>query len=266
MRWRCSAGAGAWSWTPVAYPGVWLVVAVIGVAYWRLSRGAGTPAGARWAGWLGVAALDVALDWPVGSLAAGYLASAHALQFLLVVLIAPPLLLIGVRHGLERRWPRDPSRARLLRAVLNPLLGAIAFNVIIVATHVPWVNDTLMPSQAGAFAIDLAWLTAGLWFWWPLIVPVPARPLFAVPLRMLYFFLGTMVHTGIGILLLVADHPMYGVYELAPRATALSAMTDLNVAGGIMELGGGGLIFGVLTVMFFRWTGGMGAERDHASR
>ncbi len=43
-------------------------------------------------------------------------------------------------------------------------------------------------------------------------------------------------------------------------------MTDLNVAGGIMELGGGGLIFGVLTVMFFQWTGGMGAERDHARR
>ncbi len=168
MRWWCSAGAGAWTWTPVAYPGVWLVVALVAVVYWRLSRGTGTPRGARWAGWLGVAVLDAALDWPVGSLAAGYLASAHALQFLLVVLIAPPLLLIGVRRGVEQRWPRDPSRRRLLSTVLNPLAGAIAFNAIIVATHVPRVNDTLMASQLGAFAIDLAWLIAGLWFWWPL--------------------------------------------------------------------------------------------------
>jgi hypothetical protein len=83
---------------------------------------------------------------------------------------------------------------------------------------------------------------------------------------MLYFFLGTMVHTGVAIIMLVSDHPMYAIYELAPRATEMSALTDIKVAGGIMELGGCGLIFGVLTVMFFRWIGGTGAEPDHAPR
>lgn len=261
MKFWCSASSGAWTWAPAAYPGVWLVVATVAVTYWWFSRDNETPRGDRLTGWIGVVCLELALDWPVGPLAAGYLASAHALQFLMVVLIAPPLILIGARHGIARRWPTDPARVQLLDRLLSPLVAAVVFNIVVVATHVPRVNDAMMTSQAGAFAVDVAWLVAGIWFWWALLVPVPARPLFAVPLRMLYLFLGTLAHEGIAIVMLIHDHPMYGVYELAPRATGMSALTDIKTAGGIMELGGAALIFGVLTVMFFRWTGGTGAER-----
>jgi hypothetical protein len=54
---------------------------------------------------------------------------------------------------------------------------------------------------------------------------------------------------------------MYGIYELAPRATRMSAITDIKVAGGVMELVGIGIIFTILTVMFFKYTGGTGAEQ-----
>jgi putative membrane protein len=207
---------------------------------------------------MGIVCLYAVLDWPVGPLAAGYLASAHALQFLVVALVAPPLMLLGARTGIAARFRGTSWPAQRL---LHPLTAAIAFNIAVIATHVPRVSDGLMVTQMGAFAIDAAWLAGGLWFWWPLIVPVPARPLFAVPFRMLYLFLGSMVHTGIAIVMLVRDHPMYAVYELAPRATGLSAIDDLKIAGGIMELGGLAIVFGVLGVMFFRWTGGVGAER-----
>lgn len=261
MTWWCSASTLPWRWHPVAYPGAWIVDAVIAYAYWRLTRGTTTSRRARITGWVGVALLAVSFDWPIGPLAAGYLASAHAVQFLLVAIIAPPLVLIGARRGIAARWPAGGARERVLRGVFHPLLAAIVFNLVVVATHVPGVNDLMMPLQFGAFAVDIAWLVAGVLFWWPLVVPVPHRPLFAVPFRMLYLFLGTLAHTGIAIVMLVRDHPMYGVYELAPRVINLSAMDDLQVAGGIMELGGAAVIFGVLTVMFFRWAGGTGAER-----
>jgi putative membrane protein len=259
VQWWCSASSLPWTWHPIAYPGVWLLDALIAYVFWRLSRTPGTSTRARVAGWCGVALIAVALDWPVGPLAAGYLASVHAVQFLLVAIIAPPLLLLGLRHGIAAHWPRTPRTELRLRRVLNPLLAAVGFNLVVITTHMPRVNDTLMPLQAGAFAVDAAWLLAGLWFWWPITVRVPYRPLFAVPLQMLYLFLGTMAHSGIAIVMLVRDHPLYAVYELAPRITSLSAMDDLQWAGGIMEIGGGIVIFGVLTVMFFRWTG-TGAE------
>ena len=259
MRWWCSASTLPWTWHPIAYPGAWIVDLTLAYLYWRFSRHAATTRGARVTGWLGIALLAVAFDWPVGPLAAGYLASVHAVQFLIVAIIAPPLLLIGARRGIAAQWPTAGAPERTLRRVFDPVLGAVVFNIVVIATHMPRVNDLLMPLQVGAFAVDIAWLAAGTLFWWPLVVPVPHRPLFAVPLRMLYLFLGTLAHSGIAIVMLVRDHPMYGVYELAPRVTGLSAMDDLQIAGGVMELGGAAVIFGVLTVMFFRWTG-TGAE------
>jgi putative membrane protein len=261
MQWWCSAGQGPWTWTPVLYPGVWIVVGLLALDYHLIvSRAHGTPRSHRWTGWAGVAIVYLALEWPLGPLAAGYLASAHAIQFLMLAFIAPPLILIGARVGIVDRWPTQGKRERVLRSLFNPLASAILFNIVVIATHVPRVNDTLMLSQLGAFAVDLAWLLSGIIFWWPLIVPVPSWPLFAVPLRMLYLFLGTLAHTGIAIVMLVNNHPMYEIYELAPRAIPMSAITDIKIAGTVMELVGAGIIFGVLTVMFFRWSGGTGAE------
>jgi cytochrome c oxidase assembly factor CtaG len=261
MRWWCSAGQGPWTWTPIAYPGVWVIVALVAINQWWFTRDASTPRRDRWIGWLGVATLEVALDWPLGPLAAGYLASAHALQFLIVAFVAPPLMLIGLRHGITRVWPATGSRAKILGTLLHPMVAVVAFNVIVIATHVPSVNDGLMVSQLGAFVIDIAWLIAGIWFWWPLVVRVPARAHFPVPLQMLYLFLGTLAHTGIAIVMLQRNHPMYGVYELAPRALHLTAIEDVKIAGTIMELGGAAIVFGVLTFMFFKWSGGTGRER-----
>lgn len=266
MQWWCSADPRPWTWAWQAYPGVWLLVAVLAVTYHRFARHADTPRRDRAIGWLGVLLVWLALDWPIGPLAAGYLATAHALQFLMIALMAAPMLLIGARKGLAAVLPTSGPGDRLLRRLFHPVLGALVFNAVTISTHVPGVNDALMVSQWGAFTIDLAWLVGALWFWWPLNMPVPHMPLFATPARMLYLFLGTIVHTGIAIVMLIRDYPMYGIYELAPRATAMDAMTDLKVAGGVMELLGIGIVFSILTVMFFEWSGGVtGAPKrpDH---
>lgn len=257
MQFWCSASTKAWTWSWTAYPGVWLVVAIIAVTYARLTRDPAQAGTHRATGWLGVATIWLALDWPLGPLAAGYLASAHALQFLLVALIAPALLLLGAREGIIAWWAAGagarPS-GRVLNRVTAPLAAAVIFNLITVTTHVPAVVDTWMTSQLGAFAIDACWLLGGLAFWWPVVTGVPARAWFGGGSKLLYLFLGTIFHTGIAIAMLIRDYPMYGVYELAPPMSGLSALDDIKIAGGIMELAGSAIVFGVMTVMFFRWS------------
>lgn len=257
MQWWCSASAKAWTWAWVAYPGVWIVVALFAVTYWSLTRRVAAPTGERTLGWLGVATIWLSLDWPLGPLATGYLASVHAAQFLLVAMVAPPLLLLGARRGIAAWWAALPERSAwrpAVRLVTAPLVAAVAFNVVTIATHVPTVVDTLMVSQGGAFAIDAGWLLGGIAFWWPVCVDVPVRPRFGQAVKMLYLFLGTLFHSGIAIVMLMRDFPMYGVYELAPPMSGLSAIDDLKIAGGIMELAGLGLVVGVISVMFFRWS------------
>ena len=47
--------------------------------------------------------------------------------------------------------------------------------------------------------------------------------------------------------------PLYHVYATFPRLWGISALTDMQVAGLIMKIGAGILIWGVITIVFFRW-------------
>src|SRR5690606_30827721 len=166
VQWWCAALGEAWEWTWRPYPGVWAFLALLVAAYVLVLRGSPAPPGGtrdrgtRAAAFgAAVAARWLVLDWPVGALGAGYLASAHMVQFLVIVLVAPPLLLYGVPAQAYRRLP--PRVVAALRPVTHPLVALVLSNLIAFATHVPLVADRLLASQPGSLTIDVAWLAAG---------------------------------------------------------------------------------------------------------
>jgi cytochrome c oxidase assembly factor CtaG len=59
----------------------------------------------------------------------------------------------------------------------------------------------------------------------------------------------------IGMVMLSAEFPMYGIYELAPPIIAIPVRADQQLAGGIMELGVFGAVVLASAVLFFRWAG-----------
>ena len=262
VQWWCSARGIPWRWSWQAYPGVWLMVLALAAVYARWTRpladgeprDASTSAARRTGGWIAVVLVWASLDWPGGPLGAGYLASVHALQFLLLAMFAPPLLLRGLDSGrIHALFERNGLAARVISAVTQPLLAMLTFTVIMLATHAPGAVDVLMRTQAGAFLLDMAWLASGLVFWWPIVIDVPVRKHFGPPMRILYLFGGTQAHLYLSMWLLLAEFPAYGIYELSPRVTALSAMEDQQIAGGLLLLIGGTYVLAVISVLFFRW-------------
>ena len=261
LQWWCSAQTAAWTWSPRPFPGVWLLVALLVGVYWLLRKFAGEPANAsdrsrdrkgKWAWFGGVVVLWIALDWPVGALS-GYLASAHMLQYLLTVLAAPPLLLLGVPVGAWRRMASSSVAVRVVRFLTHPLIALAIFQLVLLYTHVPSVVDRLMVTPSGSFAIDTLWLTAGLVFWWPVVAPIPARPWFGYPLKMGYLFLSTVLNTMPYAFLTFGELPFYGIYELAPPVGLLGAREDQQLAGLLMKVGGGVILWTAITILFFRW-------------
>ncbi len=230
--------AGAYAWTA-----------------WRRDPGGEPGRGGmprRLLGAAGLVLIWVLLDWPVGTLGSGYLMAVHAAQFLLFSFIVPPLLYGGIA---PHRW--DWLEARLgdsaaFRAATHPLVTGVAFNLMAVVTHVPSVVDGLMRTQPGAFAIDLAWIAGGLVFWWPVLAPFPARAGGGLA-KIGYLFAASMVHTGIGMWLLLARYPVYATYELAPPIGGRSVMNDQAIAGGVMELIGGLVVLSAIAAIFFAW-------------
>ncbi len=261
MQWWCSAQTAAWEWTWQAYPGVWIFIFVLAALYWlRLRRGAESDSGEAGKEAFGVASyslglvcLWIALDWPIGALGSGYLASAHMVQFLLIALIAPPLLLHGVPHSTYERLERRPVILRVLHFLTHPLIALAFFNVALISTHWPSVVDTLMSSQLGSFALDMAWLVAGLVLWWPLVAPIPRRPGFTHMYKIGYLILATILNTPAFALLTFSELPLYATYELAPPVNGFATRDDQRLAGLMMKVGGGVIFWIAITVLFIRW-------------
>lgn len=267
MQWWCSAQTLPWSWSWQAYPGVWIFVGLVAVALWRLRRRHLEAAGAaegRWPGaselrgrpgwWIAaVILLWIALDWPVGPLAASHLASVHMAQMLVLSLVVPPLLLLGTPPSAMRALANRPVVHAALRVLTHPVVALLFFNAVVVGTHVPSVLDALSATQAGMFAMDAAWLGAGLVFWWPVLSPVPDRPWFGWFLKAGYLFLNTVPVTVPYGFLVFADLPLYATYELSPPFPGVDTLTDQQVAGLTMKLGGGLVLWTAITVLFYRW-------------
>lgn len=263
MQWWCSAQATAWDWSWQAYPGVWLFIGFLAGGYLLIERSAGPKSASRlgtraWFG-AGLVLLWIALDWPVGALGAGYLASVHMLQFLLISLLVPALMLLGIPAEAYRRLGQSRAIGPL-RLVTHPLIALGVFGFVLFYTHIPAVVDGWMSSQTGSFGIDMMWLVAGLVFWWPVIAPVPERPRFPAPVKMGYVFLATVLNTMPYAFLTFGELPFYGIYELAPPVTGISTRQDQQIAGLLMKMGGGIILWTAITVLFFRWFQREGAE------
>lgn len=263
MSWWCSAQGVPWDWTWRAYPGVWVFVSLLIGGYGAAIRSwPGDPVVSAESGIrarrisafaAGTLILWLAADWPIGALGAGYLISVHTVQYLLFTLVAPPLLISGMprsvlRGLLQPRWAW--ATARVLH---RPLPAFLVFNVVMLGTHLPAVVDGLGRTQLGSFAMDMAWLISGIVFWWPVLGPLPElRPL-SYPARILYLILNVFIPTVPASFLTFADYPLYAIYELAPSVHGIAAARDQQLAGLLMKVVGGMIIFGTATVLFFRW-------------
>lgn len=256
MRWWCATTTRSWDWTPRPYFGVWVLVGAIALGYAFAVRRRGPEEDRRrktlWFG-LGLAALWLASDWPIGPLGAGYLAWVHMTQFMIYTLVAAPLLLLGTPEWLARRILRALRLDTVAKVLCHPVVAGIIFNLVIIATHAPFTVDRLRTTQTGSFALDMIWLVAGFILWAPIIGPIPDLVVRSVPLRLTYLFLASSLFAMIpGGFITFADAPLYGIYADAPRV-GFTALDDQQMAGVIMKVGNIPLVWTVMTVVYIRW-------------
>lgn len=217
---------------------------------------------------LGVLSMWFAADWPLHDLSERYLYSAHMLQHMVLSLVAPPLLLLGTPDWLVRALLFGPLM-RAARFASRPFYALVGFNVVIVLTHWPLVVDAALRSEPVHFGTHAVLFAAALAMWMPVLSPVLEIPRLPYPGQMVYLFLQSLVPTVPASFLTFSDHVIYRFYEAAPRLWGVSAATDQKVAGLMMKIVGGFLLWGVIAVLFFKWYGreqreGMDVLRWHS--
>lgn len=201
----------------------------------------------------GVVLLWVAAGSPLHDIGARSLFWVHSVEHLLYALAIPPLLLLGVPTWMGELVLRRLPGSRALRWLARPVPAALGFNAMLVLMHWPPVVELMVTSQPAHAGLHALMLAAGLLLWLPVLSPVPDIPRLSPPAQMFYLFLQTLLPTIPASFLTFAETPLYGIYAELPKLGGISALDDVRVAGLIVKIGGGLLLWTVIAVLFFRW-------------
>lgn len=201
----------------------------------------------------GVFTLYIASGTPLHELSERYLFSAHMTQHMLLTFVAPPLLIAGTPAWMLRPLLRGRWVMPVARFFANPLVALALFNAATVATHLPPVVDLALRNHAAHFGVHAVLVGTAIVMWWQVYSSLPELPRLAPPVQMGYLFVQSIVPTVPASFLTFSSGVLYDFYAEAPRIWGTTAIADQRVAGGIMKIGGGLLLWGVITVLFFRW-------------
>ncbi len=127
------------------------------------------------------------------------------------------------------------------------------FNATLAFLHWSEAVRLMITSEPFHFGAHAALLVTALLMWWPVIGPIPDLPRLAPLPRMGYLFLQSLVPTIPASFLTLAEGVVYKSYETLPRVWGLSVHDDQVIAGLIMKLGGGAVLWLAIAITFFRW-------------
>jgi len=245
-----------WSWEPSVVGGC----AALAAGY--LSAVGVKPAGRAASFLAGVAVLFLALDSPLDVLGDRYLFSAHMVQHLLLILVVPPLLLLGMPPALV-----DPARyrgwARSAGRVLGKPAVAWALGVgTMVVWHVPGLYNAALRVGAIHITQHLSFLITSTIFWWPVLAPAGAERLAALP-AVLYLVSAALAGSILGIIVTFAQvglypaylHPIdrFGIEPLVRNGWGLSPQSDQELGGLVMWIPGGLVYLWAILAVMARW-------------
>jgi len=228
---------------------VWAVVYLRG--WWRLRR-AGVPFVPLWRAISfvsGLFLLWLALASPLDTFS-GFVLTAHMLQHMLLMMVAPPLILMGsplvpLVRGLPDFAAREfagPflnwSVARKVGRILaNPICGLVVMGLMMFAWHVPRIFELALRSAAWHQVEHACFFFTALIFWWPVVQPWPSRAQWPPWAMVPYLLLADVQNTALSAILIFSDRVLYPSYAVMPRLFG-SALEDQAAAGAIMWMVG----------------------------
>jgi putative membrane protein len=203
---------------------------------------------------LGVLSMWIGADWPIHEISENYLLSVHMVQHMLFTFIAPPLLLMGIPTWMYRKLLAGPRVMKVARTLTRPLLALVVFNAVIAITHWPALVDLSLRVELVHFLVHTVLVVTALMMWWPVIGPLPETARLSDPAKMLYLFGQSILPTVPASFLTFADGTVYEFYANVPRLWGSTVVGDQQLAGLIMKIGGGLLLWSIIAVLFFKWS------------
>jgi cytochrome c oxidase assembly factor CtaG len=238
----------SWSVPPAASFALALT-AVVYLRGWFLLRRAGLPFLPLWRAisfLAGLLSLWVALASPLDTFS-GFVLTAHMVQHMILMMVAPPLILLGAPLiPLVRGLPIFAAREfagpflnwRLAQQVgntlTNPIVAMLLMGAAMFAWHTPRLYELALASSSWHELEHACFFLASLLFWWPVIQPWPSRAQWPRWAMVPYLLIGDLQNTALSAILVFSDSLLYPSYANQPRLFGFSALHDQAASGAIM--------------------------------
>ena len=186
----------------------------------------------------------------------------HMVQHLLLLMVAPPLLVVGqpatlLLHASRNplhTWTKKVLRSRVLAAITWPPVGVTLYVGVIVGTHLTSFMNLVETNGAVHDAEHALYLAAGYLYFLPLLGREPIRWRVSYPTRIFLLFIAMPVDAFTGLALgSEGGNPFPGLADQRP-AWAPSPISDVHIGGAVMWVGGAGIMFGLVMAVFFAWS------------
>jgi putative membrane protein len=214
-----------------------------------------------WAFAGGVGVLLLALVSPLDTLADDYLFSAHMLQHILLMLVAPLLLWIGIPPILAERAFNLPVLGAAERLFRRPLVAWWIGVATLWVWHWPPLFALALHHEWLHIVQHLCFMAAGFIFWWPVLSPLQ-RDRIRPHLGVFYLFIACLGDTVLGIVVTFGRPGLFPDYTApedpfgilpAIRGWGLTAAADQQL-GGLFMWGGCCLVYvSVAMALIARW-------------
>jgi len=238
----------SWSIPPAATFAIALS-AVIYLRGWWLLRRAGAPFLPPWRAisfLAGLFSLWVALASPM-DVFNGFVLTAHMLQHMVLMMVAPPLILLGaplipIVRGLPIFAAREFAgpfvnwsvAQKVGNTLTNPVCALLLMGVAMFAWHTPRLYELALRSSTWHQVEHACFFLTSLIFWWPVVQPWPSRTQWPRWAMVPYLLIADLQNTALSAILCFSDRVLYPSYSTSPRLFGFSALEDQVAAGAIM--------------------------------
>jgi len=202
---------------------------------------------------LGLLLLAIALVSPIDYIGEKYLLSIHMVQHMLIMMAAPPLALLGAPRSMLQGALDFLRVGGAIKFLTSPVLAFIAFNIALIAWHVPALYEAALRDPIVHILEHLIFIGTGFLAWYSVIDPAGQHARFHPLAKIVYLFLFVIPSGILGAVFAFAQQPIYATYAAAPRLWNLTALDDQALAGGIMWVPGWAIYFVALSIVFAIW-------------
>jgi cytochrome c oxidase assembly factor CtaG len=242
----------SWTIEPLQLAPIVLLAVAYGVRARTLARREQTVPGWRIALFsLGIALLVIAVASPIAEIGEEELFSFHMAQHLLIGDLAPLCLLAGLTGPLIRPVLALPGVMRL-RVLANPLIALPIWTANLVLWHLPLLYEGALGSSALHAFEHVAFFSAGIVLWLPVLETLPAPEWFGTGAKLAYIVGVRLVATVLGNVFIWGGSAFYDVYDTGDDYLGLSPNADQSLAGSLMMLEGSLVTIVALAWLFLR--------------